>query len=168
MRSYRVCLSTAVIAATALVETAAVAAAAPKDVSFTAKYSGTGRFLQGEEIGGPGAAFVAVFDENGTTAGNGIERRTHWFGVLHGAKGMVEATHSYSVDTDPDGDKVLWKLVTPVHPADASAFQITGEAVWGTGKYAGVSGTANWTCQSTGDYRAYTITCDSQIKYTTP
>ena len=63
---------------------------------------------------------------------------------------------------------MLWKATPSAHAMDSPGMPVTSEAMWGTGKYAGISGTITSSCKSEGDPKGYTISCDTQGNYKTP
>ena len=144
--------------AAALVGMAVVAAEAPKPMGVGAKFVLAGKVVQADGIGKNGETFALIYEENGTTSGNGPDHKMHCLGVLQGAAGRVAEQHGYCIETDLDGDQVLWKVTPAAHPLGPVSLQTVHEAIAGTGKYAEVSMTIKTTDQSesTGPM-AYTV-----------
>jgi hypothetical protein len=183
MRIYSSWLSATAVAAAALVGIAAAAAEGPKPVAskittkgeFQADVIGknveehyrpaiwgggvvTEKYLTGKNV----EAGIAFTEENGTAEGNGPERKVHCFGVWQSASDKIMETHAFCIETDADGDQVLWRISAAApHSADAAIVKNVNEAIMGTGKYAGISGTFNATCQmSWTGYGKYLSICD--------
>ena len=147
------------VAAAAFAGTVTVAAEAPKDSSFASKFEVSGKVLQ--DIGvGRGEAFALIYEEE-TTAPGGSGHETHCLGVMQGAADKIVEQHGYCLETDKDGDQVLWK-VTPEanHSANAQSLPALNEAVAGTGKYAGVSAAFKTICNVTKPGREYELSCE--------
>lgn len=138
----------ATAAAVAAVGMAVVAAEAPKPMGVGAKFVLAGKVVQADGIGKNGETFATIYEENGTTSGNGPDHKLHCLGVLQGAAGMVAEQHGYCFDTDVDGDQVLWKITVAPHPLGPTSVQAVHEAIAGTGKYAGISMTIKATSQA--------------------
>jgi hypothetical protein len=153
-RMYPVSVAAAAIVGAALVGTAAVAVEAPKPMSVGTKYALAGKVMQADGIGKNGETYALIYEENGTASGAGPDHKMHCLGVLQGAAGKIEEQHGYCIETDLDGDQVLWRVTPAPHPM-AGAIQAVHEAVSGTGKYAGISMTLKSTDQaeSTGPMR---------------
>jgi hypothetical protein len=89
---------------------------------------------------------LLVFDENGLSTTDGIFDHTTWhcWGLGDFTSGVGEA-HGYCVGTDPAGDQVVGNFAVEQHPMGQKitkgSFTLTG----GTGKYAGITGTASFT-----------------------
>ena len=150
--------ATAAAVAAALVGMSVVAAEAPKPMPVGTKYVLAGKVVQADGIGKNGETFALIYEENGTASGNGPDHKMHCLGVLQGAAGMVAEQHGYCIETDLDGDQVLWKITVAPHPLGPVSLQAVHEAIAGTGKYAGISMTMKTTDQAenTGPM-AYTI-----------
>jgi hypothetical protein len=144
MRSFFYVLSAVAIAGGALFGTLAVAAG-PKEMGVGNKFALAGKIVQGDVA--KGGTFAGIYEENGTAAGNGPDHKMHCLGVMQGTSDAVVEQHGYCMETDTDGDQVLWKVTPAGHPLNSPISLATHEALVGTGKYAGISGTLNSTCQ---------------------
>lgn len=133
-------VSTVAVAAAALVGMAVVAAEGPKQTAVGTKYALSGKVVQADGIGKNGETFALIYEENGTASGIGPDHKLHCLGVVQGAAGMIAEQHGYCIETDLDGDQVLWKVTPAAHPLGlTAALQAVHEALAGTGKYAGIS-----------------------------
>jgi len=140
------------VSATAAVVVAALgmavlAAEAPKPTNVGLKYALTGKIVQADGLGKNFETFAAIYEENGTASGNGPDHKMHCLGVQQGGAGGVAEQHGYCIETDPDGDQVMWK-VTPAPHAGTAILQSVHEALGGTGKYAGITTTMKSTDQA--------------------
>jgi hypothetical protein len=142
--------ATGVAVAAAVVGIAAVAVEAPKPMSVWTKFALAGKVMKADGIGKNGETFAAIYDEIGTSSGNGPDHKWHCLGVQQGAAGAIAEQHGYCIETDPDGDQVLWKITPPPHPLGPVTVQTVHEAIAGTGKYAGISMTIKTTDQAEG------------------
>jgi hypothetical protein len=139
-----------------LVGTAAIAAEGPKLIA--SKFAAEGKIVQTDMVDGEG--FALIYEEKGMGSGNGSDHKMHCFGVMQGATGTIVEQHGYCVETDPDGDQVLWKITPAAHPMAAISVQAGHKALAGAGKYAGISVTVNSTCQVASNPTGYTLNCD--------
>jgi hypothetical protein len=175
MRIYSSLLSATAVAAAALVGIAAAAAEGPKPLPTKITTKGEiqadviGKnveefYLTGKYFTGPNVeAGIAFTEENGTAEGNEPhERKVHCFGVWRSASDTIMETHAFCIETDADGDQVLWRISAAApHSAEAAIVKNVNEAIMGTGKFAGISGTFNATCQmSWTGYGKYLSICD--------
>jgi hypothetical protein len=69
----------------------------------------------------------------------------------------------YCVDTDQDGDKVVWKLVGSKVPDGGS-----GEVIMAGGKYTGMSGKSTSDCTHGGSLSSYVGHCDVERTFKFP
>ncbi len=144
---FRVSATAAAVAA-ALLGIAVVAAEAPKPMVVGTKFVLAGKVMQADGIGKNGETFALIYEENGTTSGNGPDHKLHCLGVLQAAAGIVAEQHGYCFETDLDGDQVLWKITPAAHPLGPASLQTVHETIAGTGKYAGISMTVTTTDQA--------------------
>ncbi len=158
----------AALIATGLLATTAFAGESQKEVSFTAKGAIAGKFVQGVPIGkitdNIPEAFVGLYDESGSWTGGPHPGTRRCVGDFTVVKGMAES-HDVCIDTDADGDVIVWKMTPEARSMAVPTMKGTGEAVWGTGKYAGVTGASTFTCESSGNPSGYTNECESQVTY---
>jgi hypothetical protein len=118
-------------------------------------------FIGKKQEAGMAFSGMSLFEANGTAEGNGPERKVHCYGVSQSTSDKIMETHAFCIETDPDGDQVLWRLSTAPHSAMAAIVKNVNEAVMGTGKYAGISGTFDSTCQmSWTGYGKYLSICN--------
>jgi len=131
-------------------------------ISIATKYALAGQVLQADNVGSHSEGFTAVYELSGTGSGEGPDHKLHCLAILHGAAGEVAGENGYCVETDPDGDQVLWKT-TPTPHAMSATKDLEGvwETLLGTGKYTGVSITTKVTCQQTATgLRSFKLACD--------
>ena len=115
-----------------------------------------------DSVGNHGEGFTAVFEMSGTGSGEGPDHKLHCLDIMHGTLGAIAGESGYCVETDPDGDQVLWKTMTAPHSLGATNdLHHVWETLLGTGKYSGVSITTKLTCQnSTTGLRSFKLACD--------
>ena len=117
-------------------------------MSLAGKYTVSGKVVQADNVGKHGEGFIASYESNGTASGKGPDHKMHCFGIMQGSMGTIAEEPEYCVETDPDGDQVLWKITTAPHSVSAKTdIQNVWEALLGTGKYTGISMRAKSTCQ---------------------
>jgi hypothetical protein len=117
-------------------------------MSLAAKYTLSGKVVQADNVGKHGEGFAAIYELNGTASGKGPDHKLRCFGTMHGAMGTIAGEHGYCVETDPDGDQVLWKMTPAPHSAGAMTdLQGVWEALLGTGKYTRISMATGLRCQ---------------------
>jgi class 3 adenylate cyclase len=135
---------------------------ATPQASFPSKTALVGKVLGADNVGTHGQGFAAVYELNGTASGNGPDHKLHCFGILQGAAGAIVGERQYCVETDPDGDQVVWKVTPAPHPMSATKdLQSVSETIQGTGKYSGVSITTKATCQqSATGLMGWKLACD--------
>jgi hypothetical protein len=144
MESRNSILPAAALMMAALFAYATDAAAQAKEGAWKGTYAGVGT-SKATAIGKD--RLLLVFDENGLSTTDGIFDHTTWhcWGLSDFTSGVGEA-HGYCVGTDPTGDQVVLNFADiEKHPLDQKitkgSFTLTG----GTGKYAGITGTASYT-----------------------
>jgi hypothetical protein len=88
---------------------------------------------------------LLVFDENGLSVSDGIFDHTTWhcWGLGDFTSGAGEA-HGYCVGTDPTGDQVVLNFADEKHPLGQKIIKGSFTLTGGTGKYAGITGTASY------------------------
>ena len=152
----------------AFVATAAIAAdTPPKEGAFTGKSTGIGELLKTTPIGKNGDA-LNIFEENGTAA-NGDKWHCFWLAPV--IQNTAVEPHGYCLNTDKDGDQSLARTAAGTRPLSVPTGFAGGEAVMGTGKYAGTMSSFVAICQFAGsanDPTHYSVTCDTQGSYKAP
>ncbi|MGC2199023.1 MAG: hypothetical protein WA633_02580 [Stellaceae bacterium] len=164
----RVCLMSAAVGG--IVASAAIPAELPKEGAFDAKVILTGRPLQSNSVGKK-----AGEAEFGAWSGDGPESvsipfpsiRVHVLTLYQYMNGMIES-HGYVIDTDSDGDQIVWKSASEPRPPNVPTEPGTNQAIFGTGKYAGISGTNKYICEHSQSASGDTVSCRGQITYKLP
>jgi hypothetical protein len=122
----------------------------PKEgkLDLTNTYAGTQKFFPIDK-----EHFVIYFENSGVVvsdSGGGPFHKaaSHNVGVMYFEKGIIRLTSYFSI-TDKDGDKVLWEFTeiegkpSPPYPTNGA-----GKILWGTGKFAGIQGSMEYTRQN--------------------
>jgi hypothetical protein len=160
--------SSLVMMGAAFFATAAIAAdTPPKEGAFTGKLTVNGELLKTTPVGKNGDA-LNIFEENGTAA-NGDKVHCLWLAPV--IKNTAIEPHGYCLTTDKDGDQTLARMTSGTRPFSVPTGYAVGEAMMGTGKYAGVTSASVSTCQFSGsanDPTHYSVTCDVQGSYKAP
>jgi hypothetical protein len=139
----RTCIMSAFTLSTSMAfGAAAMAADLPKEGTFSGTYSavGTTKVLPiGKE------RVLLTFDENGLSVGEGLFNHWTWhcWGLGDFTNGMGGA-HGYCVGTDPAGDQVAINFADEKHPLDQKIVPGSFTLTTGTGKYAGITGSATY------------------------
>jgi hypothetical protein len=132
-------------------------------IVLAAKFEFTGKVVQADDVGAHGEGFTAIYESSGRSLGEGPDHTWHCLGLMRGAAGEIAGESEYCVETDPDGDQVLWKVTTAPHALSATK-DVKGvfETILGTGKYTGVSASMTLTCQpSYTGLTGWTVQCDA-------
>ena len=119
------------------------AAAQAKEGTWKGTYAGVGA-SKATEIGKDRR--LLVFDENGLSTTDGMLDHFTWhcWGLGDFTSGVGE-THGYCVGTDPTGDQVVLNIASEKHPLGQKIVKGSFTMTGGTGKYAGITGTASTT-----------------------
>ncbi len=151
-----------------------IAGEAPKEVAVNGKIVTTGKLVAHNAVGNPmgkegeaGVAEVFSYDEMGTETFDSpllLPLEVHCFGFTQ-VMNRIEESHGYCIGTDSEGDQVLRRTTVAAHPAGASAFAVSDEVLFGTGKYAGFSGVLASTCQIEMKGAGYANACDDKGTY---
>ena len=136
---------------------------ATTQISVATKYALSGMVVQADNVGNHNEGFTAIYETSGTGSGEGPDHKLHCLAILQGAVGAISGESGYCVETDPDGDQVLWKMTPAPHSMNATKdLQGVWETLLGTGKYSGVSITTKVTCQqSATGLRSFKLECDA-------
>lgn len=76
--------------------------------------------------------------------------------------GTSAVTTGYCVDTDSDGDKIVWKIPAIKAPLYALTLSGYNEVLMGSGKYKDMSGKTTYECVYGGTFELYTATCSME------
>jgi hypothetical protein len=160
--------SSLVMIGAAFFATAAIAAdTPPKEGAFTGKVTVGGEVFKTIPIGNNGDA-LNLSEENGTSAAGD---KVHCFWLAPVVKNTATEPHGYCLTTDKDGDQILTRTTSGTRPFTVPSGYAVGEAIVGTGKYAGMTSANLSTCQFSGsatDPTHYSVTCDVQGSYKVP
>ena len=170
MKSCVSILSAAVGAAGGIIASAAIPAELPKEGAFEAKVILTGRALQSNAVGKmANEAEVGAVEWDGpwTVSTPFPSIREHVLALYQRMNGMHESK-GYIINTDSDGDQIVWKLGSEPRPITNPTQHSENQAIYGTGKYAGISGTNKWSCEFGQDASGMTNSCRGQITYKLP
>jgi hypothetical protein len=124
-----------------------MAADLPKEGNFNVDFISFGTF-KATAIGKE--RVLSTYELNGLWLGKGFGDHLTWhdFGLFDIANGM-EQFQGYSVGIDPNGDQIVIDVASDgKFPADAKSYSGKFTFTTGTGKYAGISGGATFTCHS--------------------
>ncbi|MCK4788476.1 MAG: hypothetical protein KAV87_32345 [Desulfobacteraceae bacterium] len=113
--------------------------------SGTAVYSGTYKVMPLEKD-----TYVVTFEHTGvltsdTGKGPLHNMSVHCVGFHYYEKGIAKKSMGYEVYTDPDGDKVLTEFTDLEYHRTAKVKKGTVKFLGGTGKFAGIEGTFEYT-----------------------
>jgi hypothetical protein len=99
---------------------------------------------------------------------------TQWPQIKQRCFGFTELNHDfmssngYCLDTDEDGDKVLWKLVPNKWTGHGSNISGSDEVLMASGKYKGMSGKSTYNCSYTGSSTHWSGQCDAEMTFKLP
>ena len=146
----------------------AVGGEPPREVAIDGKLVMNGRVVARNSVGNPmskdgeaGVAQIYSYDEKGKETFAGpfpLPLAVHCFGFTQVMSG-TEQSYGYCTGTDSDGDQILMRTTAPTHPAVASPFSTSGEALFGTGKYVGYTGALASACESWAAGVTYETAC---------
>ncbi|HTR14239.1 MAG TPA: hypothetical protein VMI72_13555 [Roseiarcus sp.] len=162
-------LSAAVGAAGVIIASAAIPAELPREGAFDAAVILKGRPLQSNAVGKTSEAEFGAWEGGGpwSVTGPFPPIREHVLALYQIMNGMIES-HSYNIDTDSDGDQIVWKGGPEPRLRSVPTEHGTLQAIYGTGKYAGISGTNKYICEHTQSASGETVSCRGQITYKLP
>lgn len=135
-------------------------AEAPKGAIFSGKFEVSGKVDQSIAAGKNGEGYVLAYEED-VSAPGGSDHKVHCIGVMQGVTNKIVEQRGYCVETDPDGDQVLWKITPRAHEMGSSAVIAVHETIAGTGKYADASAKITTTCAvASAGPTGYALKCD--------
>jgi hypothetical protein len=100
--------------------------------------------------------------------------QTQWPAMKERCFGIDELTGgsrlstAYCIDTDHDGDKVVWKLVPSKTSAYSQETSGSFEVLMASGKYTGMSGKLTFECGFSGSNAVYFGKCDGAMTFKFP
>lgn len=164
-------------AAAALIASTAISAEGPQEGDFTVKTVTSGKEMAHIAAGNPmgkdgmaSVARVAPFQEVGAVSYQGalsLAGELRCIGMQQEVKGLAIA-QAYCVDTDADGDQILWKVTAKPRPVNDPNMRLASEMLFGTGKYARMMATAAFTCQLAPSAGGFARTCEGPGTYQRP
>jgi hypothetical protein len=108
---------------------------------------------------------VDVSIDCGQTQWPAIKERCFGFDELNGA---LRVSNGYCLDTDADGDRVLWKLVPSKRGRNSATSNDSAEVLMAGGKYNGMSGKSTSRCGYSGSEVKWTGLCDGEMTFKFP
>jgi hypothetical protein len=81
---------------------------------------------------------------------------------------VLRFTTGYCLDTDVDGDRVLWKLVPSKRGKNSAMSSGSTEVLMASGKYKGMSGKSTSRCGYSGSEVEWTGLCDGEMTFKFP
>ena len=138
----RTCMLSAFTLSTAMFFGTAVAADLPKEGTWTATYSAFG-MAKATPVGKE--RLLLTYDDNGLTVGDGLLNHMTWhcWGLGDYTSGTGQ-DHGNCVGTDPAGDQIAIDWNIGKHPMDQKLVNGSFTLTTGTGKYAGITGSATF------------------------
>ena len=114
MSEHALMLAAVAAAATMLIAGSTLAAETAKEGTYSGKISFAGKITQKIRLGDSDRYFTEAYEEDGTSSSD-PPVKSRCLGVDQVIDGVVEG-QSYCVDTDKDGDQILWKMTEePAH-----------------------------------------------------
>jgi hypothetical protein len=106
--------------------------------------------------------------QGGCGLGQGAFVKEQCFGLNAQKDASTVATLIYCIDTDQDGDELVWKSVA--EDLVYAAFDSNGssEIVMGSGKYDGMTGKGKSHCEFHGDMGEWTAICTTESSFKLP
>lgn len=108
---------------------------------------------------------IDVSIDCGQTQWPAIKERCFGFDELVGAR---RVSNGYCLDTDADGDRVLWKIVPGERGRNSPMSNNSAEVLMAGGKYSGMSGKATSRCGYSGSEVKWTGLCDGEMTFKIP
>jgi hypothetical protein len=93
--------------------------------------------------------------------------KEHCFGFGE-LDGQFAVSTGYCIDTDQDGDKIVWKLPPSKYLQNSTTSSYSSEVLMASGKYKGISGKSHWTCAYSGSFTAAVGVCDVEMTFKFP
>jgi hypothetical protein len=162
-------LAAVAAAATMLIAGSTLAAETAKEGTYSGKISFAGKITKKVPLGENDRSFTQAFEMEGTSSSD-PPVKSRCLGVAQVIDGVLEE-HGDCVDTDKDGDQILWKTTEEPRHYYTPIIAITEEAVAGTGKFSGRSATQTLNCgySTLGeDESVFGWDCDVHGKYKLP
>jgi hypothetical protein len=158
----------AALAVASLIATPLIAEEASKVGTFKIKGTATGS-LRYVTIGN-GESHLDVFEETGKVEGEGLlsNMTTRCFSVGETVQSVSETPHGHCIYRDADGDQVVYRTGVEKHPQERATIKGWGEAMLGTGKYAGIVASYVVVCNISGPGSGYTNECEGEGSYILP
>jgi hypothetical protein len=82
--------------------------------------------------------------------------------------GVLRFSTGYCLDTDADGDRVLWKLVPSKRGKNSAMSSDSSEVLMASGKYQGMSGKSTYRCGYSGSEVEWSGLCDGEMTFKFP
>ena len=82
--------------------------------------------------------------------------------------GSLRSSFGYCLDTDSDGDRILWKLIPGKRGRNSAMSNGSAEVLMAGGKYKGMSGKSTSRCGYSGSEVAWTGLCDGEMTFKFP
>lgn len=93
--------------------------------------------------------------------------REHCFGFGE-LDGKFAVSTGYCIDTDQDGDKIVWKLPPSKYPQYSTTSSYSSDVLMSSGKYKGMSGKSTWACVYSGSFTTAVGVCDVEMTFKFP
>ena len=93
--------------------------------------------------------------------------RGHCFGSGE-LDGKFAISTGYCIDTDQDGDKIVWKLPATKYNQYSSTSSYSSDVLMANGKYKGLSGTSKWHCVYSGTFAVSVGDCNVEMTFKFP
>jgi hypothetical protein len=161
-------LAAVAAAATMLIAGSTLPAETAKEGTYSGKLRFVGKVTQQINIGENGRDFISASEEDGKSSSD-PPVKFHCLSVDEDVNGVFEK-QGFCVDTDNDGDQVLWKFTEDPHHSMMAVITRTEEEIVGTGKFEGRSATQTLRCayaEPPGEV-TYAWDCDVHGKYKLP
>jgi hypothetical protein len=93
--------------------------------------------------------------------------KEHCFG-LGELDGQFAISDGYCIDTDQDGDKIVWKIPPNKYPQYTTTLDYSSDVLMASGKYKGMSGKSKWACVYSGTFTTSLGDCDVEMTFKFP
>jgi hypothetical protein len=108
---------------------------------------------------------ITITMDCGQTQWPAIKQQCFGFDELIGA---LRFSSGYCLDTDSDGDRILWKLVPGKRGRNSAMSNDSAEVLMAGGKYKGMSGKSTSRCGYSGSEVEWTGLCDGGMTFKFP